>query len=112
MEFGPFFLGKRRWKNPPKNPQQNSHQNLGVLWPKSTLQGSGLDHLSQVPLCLQNWSFETPSRGPLPNPTPVSCTLRSSGVIWDVFTRYASQGEKDEEHDETTFSKKVAKMEY
>ena len=43
--FRPFFLGKKRRKNPPKNPRQFSNQNLGVSGPKSTLQGSGLDNL-------------------------------------------------------------------
>ena len=39
-----FFLGKTTGgKNPPKNPWQNSHQNLGASRPKSTLQGSGLE---------------------------------------------------------------------
>ena len=39
------------WKIPPKNPRQNSNQNLGVSRPKSTLQGSGLEskHSRQQP---------------------------------------------------------------
>ena len=41
--LGAFFLGECRSKNPPKNPQQNSNQNLGALRPKSALQGSDLD---------------------------------------------------------------------
>ena len=43
--FGPFSLEKTGGKNPPKNPRQFSNQNLGVLGPKSTLQGSGLDKM-------------------------------------------------------------------
>ena len=43
--MGPFSLEKIGGKNPPKNPQQNSNQNLGVSRPKSTLQESGLDKL-------------------------------------------------------------------
>ena len=42
---GLFSLEKAGGKNPPKNPRQNLNQNLGVLRPKSTLQGSGLDKL-------------------------------------------------------------------
>ena len=37
-----------------KNPQQNSNQNLGVSWRKSTLQGSGLSWISH---------FSTPVTG-------------------------------------------------
>ena len=43
--FGPFSLEKNERKNPPKTPRQNSNRNLGVVRPKSTLQGSGLDSL-------------------------------------------------------------------
>ena len=46
--FGPFSLEKIGGKNPPKNPRQNSHRNLGVSRPKSTLQGSCLDFFFQV----------------------------------------------------------------
>ena len=38
-----FSLEKTGRENPPKNPRQNSNQNLGVSQPKSTLQGSGLE---------------------------------------------------------------------
>ena len=41
--FGPFSLGKNRMQKSPKNPRQNSNQNLGVSRPKSALQGSGLE---------------------------------------------------------------------
>ena len=41
MDFsGLFSLRKTGGKDPPKNPQQNSNQNLGVSQPKSTPQGS------------------------------------------------------------------------
>ena len=43
--LGAFFLGRNRRKKSPKNPRQNSNQNLGVSLPKSTLQGSGLEKL-------------------------------------------------------------------
>ena len=46
--FRAFFLGKSRSKKSPKNPRQNSNQNLGVSRPKSTLQGSGLDKITFV----------------------------------------------------------------
>ena len=58
--------------------------------------------VQMAPLCPQSWILETPSQGPLPIPTPVSYTLRSSAETWDVFT-YASQGEKDEEHRKKNF---------
>ena len=41
-----IFWGLFPWKSrniPPKNPRQNSNQNLGASQPESTLQGSGLD---------------------------------------------------------------------
>ena len=47
-----FFLGNRLGgKNPPPNPQQNSHQNLGASRPKSTLRGSALDTLGDSHRC-------------------------------------------------------------
>ena len=61
--LGAFFLGK----NPkPRNPWQNSNQNLRVSRPKSTLQGSGLDHLGPSgPKCRKEsetrfWGFLAP----------------------------------------------------
>ena len=42
--FEPFSLENRK-RTPPKNPQQNSNQILGVSRPKITLQGSGLEFL-------------------------------------------------------------------
>ena len=38
-----FSLKEQEDKNPPKDPQQNSHQNAGASQPKSTLQGYGLE---------------------------------------------------------------------
>ena len=47
--LGPFLLLKQtffvRGKNAPKNPQQNSNQNLGASRTKFTLQGCALDLL-------------------------------------------------------------------
>ena len=43
--FGPFSLEETGGKTGPKNPRQNSNQNLGVLQPKSTLQGSALEKM-------------------------------------------------------------------
>ena len=55
--FGGFFGVLFPWEktgglNPPKS-TANSHQNLGVLWPKSTLQGSWLEEelFSEPEMC-------------------------------------------------------------
>ena len=60
---GPFSLEKTGGKNQPKNPRQNSNQNLGVSRPKSTLQESALDKKRyRNPILPPKWFFRTTDR--------------------------------------------------
>ena len=43
--WGSILIAKLGSRIPPQNQLQHSNQRLRAAWPKSTLQGSGLDHL-------------------------------------------------------------------
>ena len=60
--FRAFSLEKNRGKNPPKNPRKFSNQNLGVSGPKSTLQGSGLEHMIHCQIRTPTQRFGSQSR--------------------------------------------------
>ena len=61
-----------------------------------------------VPLRIRKIGFsKPPHKTPLPTPTPVSCSLRSSRVP-GMCLQFANQGEKYEDHRETPFQ--VGKM--
>ena len=62
--------------NPPKNPQQNSNQNLGASRPKSTLQGSGLEILQFT------WVSESKPE------------VKISNVSWNAKMRARKEGER------------------
>ena len=53
-------------KAPPKNPHQNSNQSLGILRPKSTLQGSGHDKEGTRAINLNNFGEILPKLDPGP----------------------------------------------